>query len=319
QAVPINEAELTSPWITGRPRALTAARRTIGESAYQAREGANPGGAIGVYWVRVLERRADGLLVVENLAELGKRKVPKVQAAIEPDLVYPLLRWADARRWVASPSAYIIMAQDPVRRAGYEERWMKQCLPHTYGYLRQFKGSLQQRRLYQTYYDKTAPFYSMYNIGPYTLASHKVLWRRMGTRITAAVASAAADSFVGEKPPIPQETITFVPLPEEAPAHFICALMNSTVVNLVAKSYSVGKSFGSAHLMGYINVPQYDLYNPLHCQLSALSQRAHELAAKGQKEALKEVEEQIDRKAAELWGITKADLKEIKRSLEELG
>ena len=34
---------------------------------------------------------------------------------------------------------------------------------------------------------------------------------------------------------------------------------------------------------------------------------------------LREVEEEVDERAAELWGLTQAELKEIKKSLEELG
>jgi hypothetical protein len=49
-----------------------------------------------------------------------------------------------------------------------------------------------------------------------------------------------------------------------------------------------------------------------------LSQRAHELAAAGDKKGLKAVEDEVDRAAAELWGITAEELAEIRRSLEEL-
>ena len=79
-----------------------------------------------------------------------------------------------------------------------------------------------------------------------------------------------------------------------------------------------GKGFGSTHLLDHIAIPHYDPHNSLHQELSALSQGAHDLAAKGEKEALKRVEEEIDRKAAELWGITDKELAEIKRSLAEL-
>lgn len=36
------------------------------------------------------------------------------------------------------------------------------------------------------------------------------------------------------------------------------------------------------------------------------------------KEKLREVEEEIDEKAAQLWELTREELREIKRSLEEL-
>lgn len=43
----------------------------------------------------------------------------------------------------------------------------------------------------------------------------------------------------------------------------------------------------------------------------------HELAAAGDKKALKAVEDEVDQ-AAELWGITDRELREIQRSSEEL-
>jgi hypothetical protein len=42
------------------------------------------------------------------------------------------------------------------------------------------------------------------------------------------------------------------------------------------------------------------------------------LAAAGNKQALKAVEDEVDQVAAELWGITDEELAEIQRSMEEL-
>jgi len=58
----------------------------------------------------------------------------------------------------------------------------------------------------------------------------------------------------------------------------------------------------------------------LHGRLVELSQRAHKTAAAiGPGDDLAGVEREIDEAAAELWGITEADMEEIRRSLEELG
>ena len=72
-------------------------------------------------------------------------------------------------------------------------------------------------------------------------------------------------------------------------------------------------------MLKYIAVPQFDAENPIHARLSALSQQAHQLAAAGDEAGLAVVEAQVDEAAAELWGITDRELKEIRRSLEELG
>ncbi len=59
--------------------------------------------------------------MIQNLHDVGKIKVQQVQAVIEPDLVYPLLRGRDVQRWHAEPSAYIILANRTDKLAGIFE------------------------------------------------------------------------------------------------------------------------------------------------------------------------------------------------------
>ena len=69
-----------------------------------------------------------------------------------------------------------------------------------------------------------------------------------------------------------------------------------------------------------IGIPIFDPDNPLHTQMATLSQQAHQLTALGKEgeEQLRRVEEEIDRKAAELWGLTEDELKQIQTSLKEI-
>lgn len=90
QAQPINAAEPQSPWITGRPRALDAAQKGVGQAGYKAYEGSNTGGLSGAYWVEIPEQRhrpKDGLVLIRNLHKDGKTEVKQVECAIEPDLL----------------------------------------------------------------------------------------------------------------------------------------------------------------------------------------------------------------------------------------
>lgn len=50
-AKPVNQDVITSPWITGKRKALDALQKVIGKSDYRAREGANTGGLNGAYWI----------------------------------------------------------------------------------------------------------------------------------------------------------------------------------------------------------------------------------------------------------------------------
>jgi len=129
-AEPIDPQRPGSPWFV-RPPGLTAPlNRLFGPSDYEARLGANSGGANGVYWLNVLKRTPDGLLVA-NLAGQGKRSVEPVEYTIEPDLVYPLLRWGDVRRYRAAPGAHVLLPQDLARRTGLDPATMARRYPRT--------------------------------------------------------------------------------------------------------------------------------------------------------------------------------------------
>jgi len=316
-ARPVDEADSTSPWITGRRRALKAMKKVLGASDYQAHEGVNTGGANGVYWLEIVGQRPDGLVVVSNLTEGAKRKVENVQAAIEPDLIYPLLRGRDVRRWQARPSAYILMVQDPEKRRGYNEDWLSATYPKTYAYLKRFEADLRNRAAFKRYFRETDPFYSMFDVGDYTFAPHKVVWLGFGVRkMRAAVISTAEGKSIMTN----QAMHPFIPMQDRTEAHYLAACLNSAPFEFGVVSHTQvgGKSFAQPNILQTLYIPQYDSANPTHCQLAALSQQAHEATAAGDAARVREIEAEIDRLAAELWGLTEEELREIQESLEEL-
>jgi len=312
-ARPIDRHQTSSPWLTTTPKLAPVLKKVIGRSEYQARTGSNTGGANGVYWLRILSRRPDGLLVVENLYDIGRKKVPRVQAAIEPQLVYPLLRGRDVSRWKASPSCYILMVQDPKRRTGYPEDWMKEKFPHTYAYLKNFKTILRERAAYKKYFDpEKDPFYSMYNIGPYTFAPYKLIWREQARLFTTAVAGKLDDKCI-----IPDQKLKLVPFKREYEAHYMCGLLSSSIAIYFVKSYVLETSI-TPYVLNHANIPKFDSRNDIHNKLSELSQQAHSAAELGIKGRIKDIEEEIDLLAASLWGLTRDEIKGIKFSLAKL-
>ena len=110
-------------------------------------------------------RPKDGLVLIRNLYKDGKTEVKQVECAIEPDLLYPLVRGRDVDRWSVQSSCYVVLAQDPVKRIGYEEGWMKQKLPRTLAYLKEFEQDLKTKRRSHSVRDLMArgAFYSMYS------------------------------------------------------------------------------------------------------------------------------------------------------------
>ncbi|MFH1922267.1 MAG: SAM-dependent DNA methyltransferase, partial [Planctomycetota bacterium] len=312
-AEPIDPGRPTSPWLV-RPEGLTTDwARLVGPSDYQAHLGANSGGANGVYWLHVLGE-ADGGVLVRNIAARGKRSVATVEQVIEPDLVYPLLRWADVARYRAAPSAHLLLVQDLQTRRGIEEQVLRDRYPKTYAYLERFAPALRDRAAYKRY-QRHAAFYSMYNVGRYTVAPVKVVWRRMDRRVNAAVVEVLEDPILGARAAIPQETCVLVAARSSDEAHYLSAVLNSAIVGFLVTSHSVrgGKGFGSPGMLDFIRLRQFEPGAPLHQELAMASRRAHQSAERG--EPIFEIQREIDEMAGRLWGLARNELHAIQREL----
>ncbi len=315
-AQPVDADNPTSPWMTARKAALKALQKAIGPAAYQARAGSCTW-ANGVYWVRIIGQRPDGLLLIANLEDVGKRAVAGEQAAVEPDLVYPLLRGREVERWRATSNAHILVVQDPETRKGYAESKMRVEYPRLYGYLKRFEPVLRSRSGFKQYFDPAKdPFYTMYNVAPYTFAPYKVVWREVAPGLNAAVVSSHSSEYLEDKVLVPDHTLILIACESADEAHFVCAVLNSAPSRLVVQAYVA--LHPSPHVLEHIAVPQFDAGDPVHARLAALSQQAHQLAA-SDLTGLETIEAQVDQAAAELWGLTDQELREIRRSLEELG
>jgi len=309
-AEPVEKEKPTSPWITANRYVLSALRKVIGPSAYRAYAGAYSGGLNGVYWVRILEHRPDGLVVIENLGNVGKKKVPVIRAAVEPDLLYPLLRGRDIAPWSASPSVYILLTQNPETRLGWDEEQMKTEWPHTYRYFKQFEPLLWQRK--SSGLDtimKRSGFYAMYAVGPYTLAPYKVVWKSLALFLQAAVVvpqrSEAEHSL---KPVIPEHNTMFIPCSTLQEAHYLCALLNSSVSSLFVRSYIA--AFYSSHVLTHLAIPRFSDGNTIHQRLVAASKEAQQNPTKASESRYK-----IDNLAAELWDLSDRELRAVQREL----
>jgi hypothetical protein len=164
-AEPVDKTDITSPWITARKKALAALRAVCGNSGYLAREGTNTGGANGVFWIQVLGSRPGGQLMVANVTERAKRKVPEVQAGIESDLVFPLLRGCDVSRWASDPTLQMVLThQEGQRLNAVPIDVMQEQYPRTYSYLKRFEDSLRARKTQVVRHLMVkGPFYSMFS------------------------------------------------------------------------------------------------------------------------------------------------------------
>jgi hypothetical protein len=290
----------------------------------------NTGGANAVYWVKVKKvkifgKRPGGLVPVRNITKGAKVKVPKGTRFVESALLYPLLRGRDVQRWQAEPSAYIIVpyTHTPKLEVIRITR-MRMDYPKTYRYLKRFKRTLRARAdaMVKSALRRGEPFYFYGGVGRYTFARWKVVWRgQVAPQLIAAVVST-----LGSKVIVPDQTAYFASFESAIEAHFFCAFLNSSAVRFAYASH--GYKHVSMAFVQHIRIPRFDPANPVHRRLAALSMRAHRVAKRGKgahkaakrgkARVLGQIEARIDQVAARVWGLSRAELKEIQQTLREL-
>jgi hypothetical protein len=212
-------------------------------------------------------------------------------------------------------------------------------LPKTYKYLSDFKDDLLTRQAFWKYFSKSLisdnevhtidakyqrfsgnreekyfyqysnePFYTMFNISEYTFSKYRVVWPRMANDIHAAVIS-TAQTPVGIKEVIGTDTVSIMPFTDENEAHFVCAILNSSVISYFIRSFSSGgRGFGPPSVIENINIPKFDISNAIHNKLSESSIKAHKSAANDKEKELLNTEKLISRLVGKLYQIEKKDI-----------
>jgi len=321
-AEPISSSR-DSPWQVTAKRDTSALRKAKGKAAYKARKGISTS-ANGVFWVEVIRGVPEGKVLVQNMNDVGKKSIPKVQAVIEASNVYPLLRGRDVERWWVEASCYIAVAQNPASPSkAISEAELRRMAPGLHDYFCRFRTALEGRKDYQKFFEPWgAPFYSLYNFGRYTLSPTKVLWRYIDSDFRCAVATPVNDKNLGrETVVLPDSKLVLIEFDNVDEAHFVCALLNTSPARMIIKSYVVGTQI-STHVLDYVGVPRYNPSEGLHRRLVELSKQAHVAVRSIRKQAdspsaerLSQIEAQIDATAARLWGMTDGELRRGQRAL----
>ncbi|MEM0339932.1 MAG: N-6 DNA methylase [Acidilobaceae archaeon] len=345
--VPVVERDPSSPWMQVVEEVLPHIRKVLGRSPYRAHEGVNV--ALNqVYYVQVRGKTPEGKLIVVNPFETRqKKRVEQIQAVVEPDLVFPLIRGRDVKKWhIEYRGRYILLPVDSegeviphsIMRSRYLGAW---------SYFKNFFNDLVNRggepygSKLKAYREKSfeeaeavaPPFYWVFNTRP-SLAPYKVVWKNIAggptgkAELSCAVAGKIIDEYVGLKPLVPNAKLMLIPLSSEEEAYYVSGVLNSTIVRFVVASYVTGTGI-STHVVDHIYIPKFDPKVKAHRRIAELSKKAHELAkrlhsskesdssrvSKDLVEELKKVEEEIDKLVTELYGISEKALHKIRELL----
>ena len=245
-----------------------------------------------VFFLKINKKLPNGLLSVSNRHNFGKKKTKPITMDIEPDLIYPNIKPGNTDKWGINGCQYMIVTQ---QKAGENnESEIRTKTPETYAYLFTFKKQLLERKS-KWFKGSKKPFYSLFGIGPYTFQKYKVVWLCMSYKPVFSVVSKVDDEFIGKKEYIPDNTIGYISLDSEDEAHFVCAILNSSIArSLFAMRSSKSKWGISISMVNKIPIPEFDREDKNHLKLSKLSKKAHLLKSQGKLQEIKGIEEQIN-------------------------
>ena len=217
-----------------------------------------------------------------------------------------------------------MLAQDPQTRKGIPEAEMRLRWPKTYAYLKQFEGDPEEpehgtlrgraTKAVRDPIERGAPFYSMFGVGPYSLASFRVVW---GGQVAPALNVSVCGLDEGERSILNDQTAYLIPFDNEAEAHYLAALLNSSPVRLFYSCLAYKHT--SVNFIQGLAIENYQPQrNNKHEMLSSLSQQCHTAKQKNRQGEVATLEAEINAIAARMWKITDTELKAIQKALSDL-
>jgi hypothetical protein len=237
------------PWLKGTRAQHATWRRIFGRGAYRARKGVTTD-LNGAFFVRA-QRNGGETVRVTNDPGLGRKPLPRVTAEVEAEHVFPLLRGRD---FGAAPSLHVLVPQ----RGMHGDPDLPARAPLAHAYLERFRPALERRSSLRRY-QRGHPYWSLWNVGPYTFSPHKVVWREMAGRFAAA--------YVGPEVVICDHKLYFVPCDSEDEARYLTAVLNAPTVAGAISAYAAQLSLG-ASVVEYLAIPRYDPADAGHREIA---------------------------------------------------
>ncbi len=310
EAVPIGgikeEKALRTPWLTLPPNEISKFDKALGQSAYRGRKGVEPLGAKGVYLLKEPKYFSKTKVQICNLLARGRlREVEDLGehvGLVEDKFIFPLISGRDIARWGLVSNTYVIMPHEEKKGVhnAISESELKVKYTATYEWLSYFKGILLETRKRNSKFfnEKIDPFYFLDNVGTYTFAPWKVVWREQNKQMVSCVISTNPHELFKGKLIIPDSKVLFCPLDSEKEAYYLSAILNSKIVTDLIEGYTLELQRG-IDILENVKIPKFDPKNRLHLMLSLLSRKAHEAFLKNGD--VSRIETKINRLALDIF------------------
>ncbi len=262
------------PWIRAEANRLplwSKILKTMPRPAYRGRKGVCTD-RNGIFFLTVKVANDPDLCLVSNDPSRGR--TPHLPALtdfpIEKHHVYPLLQGEGVGRLTVSmdPNDGLLVPQEGM----HGNPLLPTTHPKTFTYLQNFAQELPRRSSYVRY-QHGQPHWSVWNVGAYTWAPWKVVWREMNSSgFQAAYVGQQQHPVLGERPVTPDHKVYYVPLQTEQEAAYLAGVLNAPVVAQAIAAYLPALSAGT-NVVEHLAVPPYNHRNADHVTISQLAMR----------------------------------------------
>jgi hypothetical protein len=310
-----------SAWLTAPKEAVPALRKIIGDRSPEIMDRSYAGSCTwlnGVYWVQRAKPGGRSSLIT-NLGDVGRTKVETATVQVENDFLFPLLRGRDVRAWSALPSAMILVPHD---KTSFGQpvplTVLKQKYPQTFAYFKRFEEPLKKRSGYKQLHRSRSEFYVVGNVGNYTLAPYKVVFKDLSEFFQCTVVG-PHEMDRARVPVIPDHTLLFLSCDQADEAFFLAGLLNSIPVRVGLYCASVGvqtqRYFPTD--VSRVRLPKLDPSAKAHQDIVRLSQLCHEEALKGANQS-RASELELAKAVASVWEVNVKALAALVQAYDEI-
>lgn len=314
-AQPVDGNDKQSSWLTMLD--LSLANKILDSTKkryYSGRKGIEPAGAKGIYLLKKPVRSRDGLLLIENCIERQRRKDFLAKGVnkgkVEETFVFPMLGGRNIGKWKVKSNEYVLVPHTVEYKYGIPVQELDKIAPKTSEWLHFYYDELLASRIQngKFFNPETQPYYRLDNVGEYTYAPYKVLWKEQTGSMAAVVVGSYFQSipnadrnlFSADKNIVVDSKVLMLGLLDFDEANYVCGILNSKDVVNVIDSYAISTNRG-VDVLKYLAIPKYNSAKVTHKNISKLSKDIHTEMRDSKPEGIQQLEKELNAEVRKLF------------------
>ena len=307
-AQPVDPSDTQSAWLTLKD--MHFANNVLNAEVsryYKGRKGIEPAGAKGVYVLKTPKKVREGYLKIEN--DLSRQRRQDIidkgvnSGVIEETYVYPMLGGRNIARWEVKSNEYMLVPHTSEYKYGIPEEVLAETAPETFQWLNYYHDELLATRIQngKFFNPEIQPFYRLDNVGTYTYAPYKVLWKEQTGSMSAVVVGKYLESipdadeelFATDKEIVVDSKVLMLDVYDEDEAYYVCGIINAPGVIKVVDGYAISTNRG-VDVLKYIAIPKFDAENKTHEDIAIISKQIHVAMKEKDSKRVAILEEKLD-------------------------